>query len=191
MILLLTVVNVGAVTVNLKLEPPYVQYPQQNLGLVKGLKGIRVLAFTDRRKTGDTVFGELRYSGDLQKLQSTIPVAEYVTAAFRKLHEEAGGKVSRDGPLTLRGDITQLYVDESEGGQARVGLHIFLEDDAGKILWDGHSSGIIRGGSRALSPETVSGFLSDVLRATYIELLEDDRLTGVWSGRVSNTYVVR
>lgn len=184
-------VSAGAVTVDLRLEPPSVQSPQQNLGVVKGLKGVRFLTFSDRRKTGDTVFGELRYSGDLQKLQSTVPVADFVTAAFKKLHEEAGGKVSNDGPFTLRGDITQLYVDESEGGQARIGFHIYLADEGGKVLWDGHSSGIIRGGSRALSPETVSGFLSDVLRATYVEMLEDDKLTGVWSGRISNTYVVR
>ena len=191
MSLLLAAVNAGAVTVELKLEPPSVQSPQQNPGVVKGLKGVRVLSFTDRRKTGDTVFGELRYSGDLQKLQSSVPVADFITAAFRKLHEEAGGKISNDGPFTLSGEITQLYVDESEGGQARIGFHLFLSDDGGKVLWDGHSSGIIRGGSRALSPETVSGFLSDVLRATYAEMLEDDKLTGVWSGKISNTYVVR
>jgi hypothetical protein len=191
MSLLLVGVNAGAVTVDLKLEPPSVQYPQHSLGVVKGLKGVRVLPFADRRKAGETVFGELRYSGDIQKLQSTMPVADFITAAFKKLHEEAGGKVSNDGPLTLRGDITQLYVDESEGGQARVGFHLFLADEGGKVLWDGHSSGIIRGGSRAMSPETVSGFLSDALRATYFEMLEDEKLTGVWSGRVSNTYVIR
>ena len=181
MIILLTAMSAEAVTVELKLIPNPPPYPQQVVSLLKGLRAVRVLPFVDQRKAGENVFGELRYAGEFQKLMSSNPVADYVTASFKKIHSEAGGKVSDNAPLLFKGEITQFYLDESDGGQARVGFHFYLGESSGKILWDGHSTGIVKGGSRILSPETASALISDVLRATYLELLEDDRLIKAWS----------
>lgn len=40
-------------------------------------------------------------------------------------------------------------------------------------------------------PDNLPGIFSELLRATYLELLEDTKLVGVWSGKVSNSYLLR
>lgn len=178
--------------VDLRFEPNVSTPPSESvLSAVKGFKGVKIHSFADRRSVGDTYLGELRLNGQLQKVVSKTALTVYATDAFKKVYSEWGGKISPDGPLTLKGDLTQFAFEESDGYQAKIGFHFFLLDDNGKILWDGHSSGIVRGSGKMIGTENLSALFSDILRATYNEMLEDDKLVGVWSGRVSNTYVIR
>ncbi len=179
-------------TVDLNFEPNLAAPPAEKLvSAVKGFRGVRISSFADMRSVPETYLGELRLNGQLQAIHSKTALSVYATDAFRKVYGEWGGKISPDGPLSLKGEITQLAFEESEGYQAKIGLHLFLFDDSGRILWDGHSSGIVRGTGKAIGAEHISALFSDILRATYNEILEDEKLVGVWSGRVSNTYVIR
>lgn len=178
-------------SVDLHFEPNTAPPAEKIVSTVKGFKGVRINSFTDRRSVADTYLGELKENGQLQTIHSKTALSVYATDAFRKIYSEWGGKVSPDGPLVLKGEITQLAFEESEGYQVKIGLHLFLLDDSGRVLWDGHSSGIVRGAGKMIGTENISALLNEVIRTTYNEILEDDKLVGVWSGRISNTYVIR
>lgn len=178
-------------SVDLRFEPSTAPPAEKIVSVVKGFRGVRINSFTDMRSVPETYLGELRLNGQLQAIHSKTALSVYASDAFRRIYGEWGGKISPDGPLVLKGEITQLAFEESEGYQAKIGIHLFLLDDSGRILWDGHSSGIVRGTGKSVGTENISALLSDILRATYNEMLEDDKLVGVWSGRVSNTYVIR
>lgn len=179
-------------TIDLHYEPTANTEPPQGLfATVKRLRPVRIGSFIDKRTVADNFVGELKVNGQQRKVLATTPLAIYATDVFRKVYSEWGGKSSADDLLVLKGEITQFRIEEADGYQARVGFHFFLNDDSGKVLWDGHTSGIVRGSGRSLTAENLSVLLSDILRATYAEMLEDNKLVGVWSGKVSNTYVIR
>lgn len=178
--------------IDLRFEPTASSIPASALlTAVKSFKGVRIQPFIDRRSTNENLMGSIRTSAGVQMLESNTAISEFTSDAFKKVFGEWGGKVSPDGPLVLKGDVTQFAFDDNDGYQARVGLHLYLCDNGDRVLWDGHSSGIVRGSGKAVSPENISVMFSDILRATYNEMLEDEKLVGVWSGRVSNTYLIR
>jgi hypothetical protein len=190
-LLLSAEVNVWGMNVDLRFVPTKSSTPGQSLlAAVKSLRPVKVLAFTDNRRAGENILGEFNVNGQMEKVQSNIPLAEYAGESFKQVYEEWGGQIAPDARLALKGEITQFAFEEAEGFQARIGIHFYLADDSNRVIWDGHSSGVIRGG-RAVTPKTLSGILSDVLLATYAELFEDEKLVGVWSGRVSSTYVIK
>jgi hypothetical protein len=161
------------------------------LSAVKSFKGVMIQPFTDKRKNGDYFVGTLKVGAGTQTIESKIAINAFAVDAFKTVYKEWGGKISPDGPLVLKGDVTQFAFDDYDGYQARVSLHFYLTDSSDKILWDGHSSGIVRGSGKSITPESLSGIFSDILRATYNEMLEDEKLVGVWSGKVSNTYLIK
>ena len=179
-------------TVDLRYEPTANTEPAQGLfATVKLLRPVRIINFTDKRAVDDTYLGELKVNSQARNVLSKTALSIYATDVFRKVYGEWGGKSSPEDLLLLKGEITQFKIEDGDGYQAKVGFHFFLHDGSGKILWDGHSSGIVRGTGRSVTADSLSVIFSDILRATYVELLEDEKLVGVWSGKVSNTYVVR
>lgn len=165
--------------------------PENIVSTVKGFRGVSIHSFTDKRSVGENYLGEARLNGQVQKVVSKTALSVFATDAFKKVYTEWGGKVSEDGPLALKGEITQFLYEESDGYQAKIAFHFYLLDESGRALWDGHSSGIVRGTGKVIGAENISALINDIIRTTYLELLEDDKLVGVWSGRVSNTYVIR
>lgn len=191
-LLLVSPVTGEDLAVELRYGPTTSSMPSRALlSTARMLRPARIHPFSDNRSGGENFLGELRVDGQQQRIQSNTTVALFATEAFRKVYGEWGGPTSANSPLSLKGEITQFSVEESDGYQARVSFHFFLVEEGGKILWDGHSSGIVRGGGRSLSPESLSGVFSDILRDTYTEMLEDEKLVAVWSGKVSNTYVIK
>jgi hypothetical protein len=178
--------------IDLRFEPTSTTLPSPAvLAAVKSFKGVRIQPFVDSRSTNETSIGSIKSSAGTQMLESKTAVSAFASDTFKKVYGEWGGKISPDGPLVLKGDVTQFAFDDLDGYQARVGLHFFLCDDSDRVLWDGHSSGIVRGSGKTVSPESLAGLFSDILRATYNEMLEDEKLVGVWSGRVSNTFLFK
>jgi len=180
----------GELTVDLRFAPTAASPPaEEKVAAVKMFKGTRIHPFTDKRSAGETFLGKLKLSGQIQTLQSKAAVAGYVTDAFTQVYGEWGGKISPDGPLALKGEIAQLEFVENEGYQVKIGIHFFLLDENGSILWDGHSTAVVKGAGRVIGTENLSALFSDVLQVTFVELMEDSKLVNVWSGRVSNTYL--
>jgi len=180
----------GELTVDLRFAPTVASPPaEEKVAAVKTFKGIRIYPFTDKRSAGETFLGKLKLNGQIQTLQANAAVAGYATDAFAQVYGEWGGKISPDGPLALKGEITQFEFVENEGYQAKTGIHFFLLDESGRILWDGHSAGVVKGVGRVIGTENLSALFSDVLQVTFVELMEDSKLVSVWSGRVSNTYL--
>lgn len=178
--------------VELRFETTAPEQQSQTLNsTVKSLRPVRIQSFTDNRAAGETFLGELKVNGLTQKVRSKTAVSVYAADAFRKVYDDWGGKASLEAPLVLKGEITQFALEESDGYQARVGFHFFLKDEEGKVLWDGHSSGVVKGTGRTLTPESLVTLFNGLLRETYTEMLEDEKLIGVWSGRVQNTYIIR
>jgi len=178
--------------VDLRFEPSSTNQPASSvLAAVKSFKGIRIQPFIDKRSTNETLMGSIKTSSGTQMIESKTAIAVFASDVFKKVYGEWGGKISPDGPLVFKGDVTQFAFDDYDGYQARVGLHFFLCDEKDRVLWDGHSSGIVRGNGKAVSAENLSVLFSDILLATYNEMLEDDKLVGVWSGRVSNTFLIK
>jgi hypothetical protein len=179
-------------SVDLRFEPTAASTPAARIVAdVKTFKGVRIHPFSDKRPVGETFLGELRRNGQLQPIRSEQAVAGYATDAFTLVYGEWGGKISPDGPLALKGEIIQFEFVENESYQAKIEVHFFLLDDRDRILWDGHSSGVVRGSGKVIGTENLSALFSDVLCATFTELMEDQKLAGVWSGRVSSTYLIK
>lgn len=179
-------------TVDLRFEPNQAgQSSAPAESTVRSLRPVRIQAFTDNRGGGDTLLGELKVNGLARKVQSNTAVSVYATDAFRKIYGDWGGPVSPDAKLVLTGEITQFSLEETDGYQAKVGFRFLLTDGEGKVLWDGHSSGVVRGTGRTLTAETLPQLFNGLLRQTYTELLEDEYLIGIWSGRIQNTYIIR
>lgn len=180
------------VFVDLRYESPLAEQQDQSLiSTVKTLRPVRVQAFTDTRPSGETYLGELKLNGQPRKIMSRTAIPVYSTDVFRKVFEERGGRTSPDAALRLKGEITQFSLEESEGYQARIGFHFFLLDDSGKVLWDGNCAGVVKGSGKTLTPESLSGLFNGILREAYTEMLVDEKLVGVWSGKVQNTYIIR
>jgi hypothetical protein len=184
--------NLWGMTVDLHFQPTAPSVPSSALLVtVKGLRPVNVLPFSDLREARDTYMGEIRMTDQVMKIQSTVPVAAFAGEVFKMVYDAWGGKMSPDGPLGLKGEVSHFVIEDVDTGQARIGIHFYLTDESGRIIWDGHSSGIAKGGGRTMDPETLTAIFSDLLLATYTELLNDEKLVGVWSGKVSNTYVIR
>lgn len=178
--------------VELRFESRPAEQQSQNLAnTLKSLRPVRIQAFSDSRGGGDTLLGEIKVNGLPCKVLSRTAVAVYATDAFRKLFGEWGGSVSPDAPLVLSGEVTHFSLEEGDGYQARIGFHFLLKDGEGRVLWDGHSSGVVRGTGRTLTADLLPPLFNNLLRETYAELLEDDKLVGIWSGRVQNTYIIK
>jgi len=165
--------------------------PQALLATVKELRPVRIGAFTDKRAVADNLVGELKINGQPARVLSKAALTTYIADVFQKVYGEWGGKSSAEELLLLKGEMTQFRMEEADGYQARVGFHFYLLDENSRVLWDGHTSGIVRGSGRTLTPESLSVIISDILRTTFAEMLEDGKLVGVWSGKVSNTYVIK
>jgi hypothetical protein len=192
MLLLVSPAMGADLAVGLRYEPTTAALPTLGaLSIAKMLRPVKIQPFSDNRSRGETFLGELRIDGRQQTIQSTTAVAPFATEAFRKVYGEWGGKESVDSPLFLKGEITQFSLEESEGYQAKVAFHFFLTEESGKILWDGHSSGLVKGSGRMLTLDSLPGVFSDILRDTYSELLNDEKLVGVWTGKVPSTYYIK
>jgi len=178
-------------SVDLRFENSAAAPAEKAVSSVKRFKGVRIHPFTDSRSVSETYLGELKLNGELHKVHSKTALTVYATDAFRKVFGEWGGKMSSDGPLALKGDITHFIFEESDGYQAKIGFHFYLLDDSDRILWDGHSSGVVRGNGRIIGIENLSALFGDILRTTFSEMLEDDKLVSVWSGKVSNVSVIK
>lgn len=182
----------GNLPIELRFEPTTTALPSPSLlAAVKSFKGVRIQPFIDSRSTNETLIGSMKSGSGTQTIESKTAISLFAFDGFKKVYGEWGGKISPDGPLELKGYVTQFAFDDIDGYQARVGFHFYLCDGSDKVLWDGHSSGIVRGNGKAVTPESLSGLFSDILRATYNEMLEDEKLVGVWSGRVSNTFLIK
>lgn len=180
------------IAVDLRFEPSAGVVPAEKLvASVKKFKGVRIHPFTDKRSVGETYLGQLKLNGQAQTVLSKKALTGFATDAFTQVYGEWGGNISPDGPLGLKGEITQFEFEANGTYQAKIGIHFFLLDERGRILWDGHSSGVVRGAGKTIGVENLSALYSDVLRATFYELMEDDKLVNVWSGRVSNTYLLK
>ncbi len=148
-LLLVSPVTGADLSVDLRFEPTTAALPSHGLlSIAKTLRSAKIQPFTDKRPVGETFLGELKISGQHQKIHSKTAVSVFATDAFRKVYGEWGGRVSVDSPLLLKAEITQFALEESEGYQARVGFHFYLLEESGRTLWDGHSSGIVKGSGR-------------------------------------------
>jgi hypothetical protein len=151
---------------------------------------VRIQAFTDSRGSGDTYLGELKAGGQPRKVLSRTAVAVYATDAFRKIFDDWGGATSADANLLLKGEITQFSLNDADGYEARIGIRFLLRDENNKVLWDGHSSGVVRGTGKPVTAEMLPALFNNLLRETYTELLEDEKLVGIWSGKIQNSYII-
>lgn len=192
LLLLVAPVHSEDQAIDLHYEPSANSEPSQELfAAVKTLRPVSIGSFSDKRAVADTYVGDLLVNGQSKRLLSKTALALYVTDVFRKVFGEWGGQTSPDAQLLLKGEISQFKIEDADGYQARVGFHFYLLDESDKVLWDGNTSGIVKGSGRTLTPESLSVVISDILRTTFAELFKDDKLIGVWSGKVSNTYVIR
>jgi len=179
-------------SVDLRFAPTAAYQPsEQVVAEVKLFKGVRIELFSDKRPVGETALGQLKLNGQIQAVQAKAAVAYFATDAFTQVYGEWGGKISHDGPLVLKGDITQFEFIENEGYQAKIVIHFFLLDDSGKVLWDGNSAGVVRGAGKVIGTENLPALFSDVFQVMFVELMGDTKLVNVWSGKVSNTYLIK
>jgi hypothetical protein len=146
---------------------------------------IEVLPLKDARSLSDlSLVGENREQSTPRPVRANSPVAEFATAVLQKCLADWG--VRRDkGGLLLRGEITNLFVTEENTYSTQVSIRFRLEDQTGKLIWEGIASGDAHQWGRSFSEDNYNEQISAALKRTYSHLLGSSTFQQAWSGQTT------
>ena len=89
-------------------------------------------------------------------------VADWCKSRFESIMKQHGLKVVEDNPsVIIKGDVLQFYVTEDNIYKGIVGVKITAESAAGKVLWQGVTSGKAQRFGRSYEVENYYETLSD------------------------------
>jgi hypothetical protein len=143
---------------------------------------IQFLPFQDLRSNKEAI-GQNLEDDKPKPVTTTDDVGAFVGTHMRELFEHAGLKtVDSDGDVTIKGEITQFYVTETNTYRSEVGVHLTVSDRAGKTLWAGLASGDAQRFGRSYKLENYSEVLSDGVVNTVSSMLDSAQFQGALSG---------
>jgi hypothetical protein len=146
------------------------------------LTRIQFLGFQDLRSNKEAI-GENLEDDKPKPVTTTDDVGAFVGTHMRELFDHAGLKtVDSDGDVTIKGEITQFYVRETNTYKAEVGVRLTVADRAGKTLWTGLASGDADRFGRSYKLENYCEVLSDSIVNTVSSMLDSAQFQGALSG---------
>jgi hypothetical protein len=110
-------------------------------------------------------------------------VGAFVSKHMRELFDRAGLKtVDTGGAVTIKGEVKQFFVRETNTYQGEVAVHITLVDRTGKTLWNGAASGDANRFGRSYKLENYDEVLSDAIVNTVSSMLQSAEFQNALSG---------
>lgn len=146
------------------------------------VRTIEIRPLDDARALPDkSVVGENREHKTPRPIRATTPVATFATEVLRKCLSDWGVRLGR-GDLVLRGEITNLLVTEDQTYSTASAIRFRLEDQAGKVVWEGIAAGDAHQWGRSFSAENYNEQISDALKRTFASLVGNAGFPKVWAG---------
>jgi hypothetical protein len=110
-------------------------------------------------------------------------VGAFVSSHMRDLFDHAGLKtVDSGGAVTIKGEVKQFYVTETNTYKSEVAIHLTVVGRSGKTLWNGVVSGEATRFGRSYKLENYEEVLSDAVVNTVSSMLQSAEFQSALSG---------
>jgi hypothetical protein len=128
--------------------------------------------------------GENDEDAQAKPVTTTDDVGAFVSTHMRELFQRAGLKtVDTDGAVTIKGEIRQFFVRETNTYQAQVAVRLTVVSRDGRTLWSGLASGDASRFGRSYKLENYYEGLSDAVVNTVSSMLQSAPFQAALSGR--------
>jgi Uncharacterized lipoprotein len=173
--LLLAALCSAAVAAKLLTDQPLQWKPTSDLRLgttQMSPASIQFETFKDLRDTPAAI-GENREDDKPKPVTTRDDVGAFVTTHMRELFNKAGfSTVDSGGTVTIKGEIKDFFVRETNTYQAQVVVHLTVVGRDGTTLWSGLASGDATRFGRSYKLENYYETLSDALVNTVSSMLQ-------------------
>jgi hypothetical protein len=141
--------------------------------------------FQDARENKSAI-GENDEDAQPRPVTTGDDVGAFVSAHMRELFQHAGLKtVDSDGAVTIKGEVRQFFVRETNTYQSEVGVRVTVVSRDGRTLWSGLASGDAKRFGRSYKLENYYEGLSDAIVNTVSSMLQSPQFQAALSGRQS------
>jgi hypothetical protein len=111
-------------------------------------------------------------------------VGAFVGRHMRELFDRAGLKTTEgDADVTIRGEVKQFFVRETNTYRSEVAVHITVVGRSGNTLWNGVATGDATRFGRSYKLENYEETLSDAIVNTVSSMLQSTEFQNALSGR--------
>jgi len=143
---------------------------------------VRFEAFQDVRDNREAI-GENRESDKPKSVTTSDDIGAFVSSHMRELFDRAGVKtVDSDGSVTIKGEVKQFFVWETDTYKSAVVVHLTVMDAEGRTLWSGLASGDATRFGRSYKLENYYEVLSDAVVNTVSSMLGSAEFQKALSG---------
>jgi hypothetical protein len=137
--------------------------------------------FQDARDNQQAI-GENDEDAQPKPVTTTDDVGAFVSTHMRELFQHAGLKtVDSDGAVTIKGEIRQFFVRETNTYQAEVAVRLTVLSHDGRTLWSGLASGDASRFGRSYKLENYYEGLSDAIVNTVSSMLQSSQFQAALS----------
>jgi hypothetical protein len=127
--------------------------------------------------------GENDEDAQPKPVTTTDDVGAFVSTHMRELFQHAGLKtVDSDGAVTIKGEVRQFFVRETNTYQAEVAVRLTVVSRDGRTLWSGLASGDASRFGRSYKLENYYEGLSDAIVNTVSSMLQSAQFQAALSG---------
>jgi hypothetical protein len=157
---------------------------QLQLGAVQlSQTSIQFEMFQDVREN-KPVIGENDEDAQPKPVTTTDDVGTFVSTHMRGLFQRAGLKtVDSDGAVTIKGEVRQFFVRETNTYQSQVAVELTVVSRDGRTLWKGLASGDASRFGRSYKLENYYEGLSDAIVNTVSSMLQSTQFEAALSGQ--------
>jgi hypothetical protein len=139
--------------------------------------------FQDVRENKPAI-GENDEDAQPRPVTTSDDVGAFVGSHMRELFQHAGLKtVDSDGAVTIKGEVQQFFVRESNTYQSQVAVRLTVISRDGRTLWSGLASGDASRFGRSYKLENYYEGLSDAIVNTVSSMLQSTQFQAALSGR--------
>ncbi len=143
---------------------------------------IQFEAFQDLRDNREAI-GENLEDDQPKPVTTSDDVGGFVSSHMRGLFDHAGLKtVDNDGAVTIKGEVKQFFVTETNTYKSEVAIHLTVVARSGKTLWNGVVSGEATRFGRSYKIENYDEVLSDAVVNTVSSMLQSAEFQNALSG---------
>jgi len=139
--------------------------------------------FTDQRSNPQAIGENREDEGKPKPVTTKDDVGAFVSTHMRELLSKAGlTTVDANGTVTIKGEVKQFFVTETNTYQAQVIVHLTVVGKNGAKLWSGLASGEANRFGRSYKLENYHEALSDAIVDATSSMLKSAELQKVLAG---------
>jgi Uncharacterized lipoprotein len=125
---------------------------------------IQFATFTDQRSNPQAIGENREDDGKPKPVTTKDDVGAFVSTHMRELLSKAGlNTVDSNGTVTIKGEVKQFFVTETNTYQAQIVVHLIVVGQNGATLWSGLASGEANRFGRSYRLDNYEEALSDAI----------------------------